>query len=171
MFQRHERVHDVLEGFKHVEVHPEVWTREAPSGSYSVHGFCRAAGLLEAEGIIDGKRREEFGGRTTVEELVWRMRLAFFRDRRDIGRLDVQMEVAESLKLPAANLRERIENGSALAALAVDHDAARRQQVTGSPTFLLNEGRQKLYGNVGYRIIEANIQELLRDDRVKASWC
>ncbi len=36
----------------------------------------------------------------------------------------------------------------------------------------MNAGRQILYGNVGYRLIEANLNELLRapnsDD---ASWC
>ena len=41
-----------------------------------------------------------------------------------------------------------------------------------SPTFILNEGRQKLYGNVGYRVIEANLQELLKSpDASQASWC
>jgi len=36
---------------------------------------------------------------------------------------------------------------------------------------LLNEGRQKLYGNVGYRIIEANVQEILHQPGNQASWC
>jgi hypothetical protein len=36
----------------------------------------------------------------------------------------------------------------------------------------MNEGRQKLFGNVGYRIVEANIQELLREPNPDlASWC
>jgi hypothetical protein len=44
--------------------------------------------------------------------------------------------------------------------------------VKGSPTMILNQGRQKLFGNVGYRIIEANIQELLREPNPdQASWC
>ena len=43
--------------------------------------------------------------------------------------------------------------------------------IDGSPTYILNEGRQKLYGNVGYRVIEANIQELLADPGERASWC
>lgn len=29
-----------------------------------------------------------------------------------------------------------------------------------SPTLIFNEGRQRLNGNVGYRVIEANIREL-----------
>jgi hypothetical protein len=45
-------------------------------------------------------------------------------------------------------------------------------RIEGSPSFVLNDGRQKLYGDVGFRIIEANIQELLRAPaRDQASWC
>jgi hypothetical protein len=36
---------------------------------------------------------------------------------------------------------------------------------------VLNEGRQLLNGNVGYRVIEANIRELLVSNVVEASWC
>jgi hypothetical protein len=44
--------------------------------------------------------------------------------------------------------------------------------VKGSLMMILNEGRQKLFGNVGYRIIEANIHELLREPNPdQASWC
>ena len=50
---------------------------------------------------------------------------------------------------------------------------ARREhhQVQGSPTFVLNQGRQKLFGNVGYRVIAANIEELLHDNAGQLSWC
>ena len=68
-------------------------------------------------------------------------------------------------------IREPLEDGRAFAALAADYEAATRDQVKGSPTFVLNHGRQRLYGNVGYRIIEANIEELLRDRGEMASWC
>jgi predicted DsbA family dithiol-disulfide isomerase len=44
--------------------------------------------------------------------------------------------------------------------------------VEGSPTFVLNEGRQVLFGNVGYRVLEANIRELIREPAAgAASWC
>jgi len=51
---------------------------------------------------------------------------------------------------------------SANAALASDNEAASAMNIQGSPSFVLNEGRQKLYGQVGYRILEANIQALRR---------
>lgn len=157
-------VREVAERFDHVELHPDVWTTNRPAGSSSAHAFVKALAVGDAPD-------RDCGGRTALEELTWRLRLAFFRDLRDIGRLDVQLDVAASIGLGTDELRRRLEDGSALAALADDHEFAFRNQVSGSPTFLLNEGRQKLYGNVGYRIIEANIQELLRNDHDMASWC
>jgi hypothetical protein len=45
-------------------------------------------------------------------------------------------------------------------------------KVQGSPTILLNNCRQTLYGNIGYRIIEANIGELLYSPAAgSAGWC
>lgn len=164
-------VGEVASRFEHAPVHPEVWTRTAPVSSLTAHAFVRAAFLLAREGTIDNRPVPAFAGRTAVEQLSWQLRVAFFRDLRDIGRLDVQLEVAEEVELPADEIRRRLEDGSPFAALTEDHDLASRFQINGSPTFLINEGRQKLYGNVGYRIIEANVQELLRDNREMASWC
>jgi hypothetical protein len=44
-------------------------------------------------------------------------------------------------------------------------------RMEASPNFVLNEGRQKLYGNIGFRSIEANIQELLRAPRANEASC
>ncbi|MCB1319116.1 MAG: hypothetical protein KDK34_02620, partial [Leptospiraceae bacterium] len=64
-----------------------------------------------------------------------------------------------------------LENGEAMAALMRDTQLCQDQGITGSPTIVLNEGRQKLFGNVGYRVIEANIREILRNPGNQASWC
>ena len=61
---------------------------------------------------------------------------------------------------------------AAFARLATDYQDADKMRIEGSPSFVLNDGRQKLYGDVGFRIIEANIQELLRAPAGdQASWC
>ena len=71
-----------------------------------------------------------------------------------------------------ARREPRIHSGIAFADLAADYQDAQKMRVEGSPSFVLNEGRQKLYGNVGFRVLQANIQELLRAPRAdEASWC
>jgi len=66
-----------------------------------------------------------------------------------------------------------IESGAAFAALHRDEQLARTHGVLGSPTYVFNEGRQLLYGNVGYRIIAANLRELLSSKHPEGepSWC
>jgi len=106
------------------------------------------------------------------DEVLWAFRCAFFRDCRDIARWDVQCELAEALGVDIAAIERRIHDGTAHARLASDYQDADKMRIEGSPSFVLNEGQQKLYGNVGFRIIEANIQELLRaPGNDQASWC
>ena len=40
-----------------------------------------------------------------------------------------------------------------------------------SPSLLLNDGRQRLNGNVGYRVIAANVREILERPPGQLSWC
>ena len=58
-----------------------------------------------------------------------------------------------------------------MAALCRDVELRDQFRVEGSPTYIMNEGRQKLYGNLGYKIIEANVQEILHRPENQASWC
>ena len=44
----------------------------------------------------------------------------------------------------------------AFARLAADYQDADKMRIEGSPSFVLNDGRQKLYGNVGFRLIDAS---------------
>jgi predicted DsbA family dithiol-disulfide isomerase len=93
-------------------------------------------------------------------------------DCRDISRWDVQCEIAESLGVDIGAIEERIHSGIAFARLAADYQDADKMRIEGSPSFVLNEGRQKLYGNVGFHLMDANIQELFRTPHAdEASWC
>ncbi len=166
-----EHIRKVAADFDYIAVHPHLWTRVAPSGSEPCHLFCRAVHLLEEQGLIDARAQEPGHGRTLFEEFVWRCRLAFFAEGRDIANFAVLREIAAAVGLPLAEIEARIEDGSAFAARAADQELKERFFIEGSPTFLLNEGRQKLYGNVGYRILEANIEELIERPRESASWC
>lgn len=164
-------VQAVAARFEHIDVHPEVWIRNRPPTSASCHLFLKAVQLLERSATISAAPQARFGGRSLFEEAVWRLRLGFFRDLQDIAARSVQEAVAVQLSLPIAEIREQLDSGAAHAALCADFDAKEQNLVEGSPTFLLHEGRQKLYGNVGYRVIEASIQELLADPGERASWC
>ena len=96
----------------------------------------------------------------------------FFRDCRDIARWDVQCQIAEPLGVDIAAVERQIHDGTAFSQLAADYQDADKMRIEGSPSFVLNEGRQKFYGNIGFRLIEANIQELLRSPGAnEASWC
>lgn len=84
----------------------------------------------------------------------------------------MQCDIAGLLGVDLSDIQQCIHDGTAFARLAADYQDADKLRIEGSPTFVLNEGRQKLYGNVGFRMIEANIAELLRDHTdTEASWC
>jgi hypothetical protein len=55
--------------------------------------------------------------------------------------------------------------------LISDYEAAKKLGLKGSPSLVMNSGRQLLYGNVGYRIINANVKELLKRPDSEANWC
>ena len=159
----------VAQQFPHIEVHPKIWLNTHPLTSASAHLFMTAVRHWQ-----QGRERESQSGSATsiFDQVMWAFRCGFFRDSRDIARWDVQCELAEALGVDICAIEKSIHDGTAFARLAADYQDADKMHIEGSPSFVLNEGRQKLYGNVGFRIIEANIQELLRapgGDQV--SWC
>ena len=86
---------------------------------------------------------------------------------------DVLQQLLTTDDPPFDAIRERIEDGEAYAALHHDAELMKTYGVLGSPTYVFNEGRQLLYGNVGYRIIDANLRELLSTPtgNGQPSWC
>jgi predicted DsbA family dithiol-disulfide isomerase len=149
--------------FPEVSLHPDIWLTVRPASSHGPHLFLRALRLAET----GGRCGEGIADRTT-----WAMRRAFFEQARDIGQWEVQCEVGREAGADPDLVESLIHDGTGFAALAADYKDAESLGIQGSPSFVLNEGRQKLYGNVGFRIIEANIQELLRRPGVdQASWC
>lgn len=164
-------VQETAQRFPHVEVHPRLWLDDAPASSAGVHLFLKAVQKLIDEGTIPAQAEASAAGRNTFEELMWRLRLAFFRDARNIARREVQFELAAALGLPLEPIRVALDDGTAMAGLCRDLDLCKELSIGGSPTYVLNEGRQKLYGNVGYKVIAANVQEILQRPEDQASWC
>jgi predicted DsbA family dithiol-disulfide isomerase len=158
----------VAQQFPHIEVHPDIWLKTRPPTSASAHLFMTAVRHWQHE-----RSEGQSGSATSIfEEVMWAFRCAFFRDCRDIARWDVQCELADALGVDIDAIEKSIHEGTAFARLATDYQDADKMRIEGSPSFVLNDGRQKLYGDVGFRIIEANIQELLRAPAGdQASWC
>jgi predicted DsbA family dithiol-disulfide isomerase len=157
----------VAERFPHIEVHPEIWSKTRPLTSASAHLFMKAV-QWNHESIVTGSQ----AGPSVFDQVMWAFRCALFRDCRDISRWDIQCEIARALGADIGAIEECIHSGIAFARLAADYQDADKMRIEGSPSFVLNEGRQKLYGNVGFHLMEANIQELFREPRTdEASWC
>ncbi len=149
-------VRGVVAQFDHVEIHPDVWAKVAPASSLGCHVLLAAIKLLD---------------RSAFERAAWALRQAFFRDGVDISLRKAQLEVAERLGLSVAAIEDLLYTGRAHAELSRGLDLARGYRVEVSPTYVFNEGRQRLNGNVGYRVIEANVRELLRGTEAGRSWC
>jgi len=164
-----EHVEQICQTYDFVGLHPDTWTRTRPRSSLGCHLFLKGIELLQTQSSLDSTSGEQ--GRTLIEEAAWQMRLAFFRDGRDIACTREQMAIAEELSLPRVDIEQVLNNGAAHAHLSTDFALKEQLLITGSPTFVFNEGRQKLYGNVGYRIIEANLHELIDTPTDQASWC
>jgi len=162
----------VAENWPHISLSNNLWTQVAPASSISSHLYLKSIQLLEKQGVIEHQSCEHFKGRTIFEQTIWLFRDSFFRLGLDISRRSVQDEIAKELALPLTEIHELLDSGKAHAALHLDDEVKKQYQIQGSPTLVLNEGRQILYGNVGYRIVDANVRELLHHaEQDDASWC
>ena len=143
--------------FENLEVNPNIWTKVRPRSSLQAHLFLKAVALVTDEAL--------------VEPVALRIRQAFFSEAKDINEYSTLITCAEAENIDEQLLKSALRDGSAIAALSDDQRSANALGMRGSPTWVLNEGRQLLYGNVGYRILDANIEELARHPTLEASWC
>jgi predicted DsbA family dithiol-disulfide isomerase len=143
------------EAFPEIRLNPDIWLTP-PRLVHRRLPVSKSDPLAETAGAL---------AEGATEQATWAMRRTFFEEARDVARWEVQCGVGEQTGLDIAPIEALIHDGSAFAALASDYHDAVLMGVKGSPSFVLNDGRQKLYGNVGFRNIEANIQELLREPK------
>jgi predicted DsbA family dithiol-disulfide isomerase len=169
-FNKH--VMEVASQFDHLEINPDVWIKCQPRSSGVPHLFLKAVMLLIEENNIDNSCKIALDNKTLFEAVDWRVREAFFRDAIDISQIDNLYKISESFHLSSDAIKLFIDNGTAMASLFFDMQMKESKKLDGSPTYLLNGSRQKLFGNVGYKIIEANVLELLEAGKEgQASWC
>lgn len=164
-------VREVAKDFPHVSVDDRVWDAVAPTTSATAHETLCAVRLLQDEGVVASDRRDDLRGRTLFEEAVWRVRAAFFEHARDISDRDIVLDVLAEAGLPLPAIEAKLKSGEAMAEACRDVELRDQHKIEGSPTYYLNQGRQKLYGNVGYRVVSANLRELIEQPGQQASWC
>lgn len=143
--------------FEDAVINPKVWSEVRPYTSASAHL------VLKAIEITCDKNKSI--------DMALKFRKAFFTDALDIGNLEVLFDVVRANGLSEDIIRASINDGSAIALLMRDYQRSRQQSIKGSPSFVIDQGRQTLYGNVGYRVLLANIEELMKHPGDEASWC
>jgi predicted DsbA family dithiol-disulfide isomerase len=159
-----EHVQEVAAGFDHVSLNPDVWLKNTPASSLPAHlVLCAARTLVE--------NKPDHYSHDLVAKLLGELRSAFFTDVIDIANQSHLIAIAERAGAPIADLQRMLSSGAAHAALTADLAAAVENGVKASPTLIFNEGRQILAGNVGYRVVEANVRELLKAPHEQQSWC
>ena len=157
-------VQEVAAKFEHIELSSQVWVANTPTSSLPAHlMLCGVKALCAADpdGVEPG----------LVERVLCSLRRVFFVELADISNRKVLFEVAAQSGVDMTQLQQSFDSGTAHARLAADLAAATQIAVRASPTLTFNDGRQVLTGNVGYRVLEANIRELLRNPDDQQSWC
>ena len=138
-------------------VNRDVWRFVRPATSANAHMVLKAIELVY--------------GRELAIKFAVILRKSFFVEAEDIGNLETIFNLVKSFDIDLTPIKQEIYGGSALAALMRDYQAAKNYKIKGSPCFVMNEGRQILFGNVGYRVLCTNIEELLVNSNNEASWC
>ena len=128
-----------------------------PEASYQ-----RMKGLMDEEGLDYSRRTHTFNSRLAQELGAWAetqpgggaiheaLYRAYFVDGRNVGDVDVLLDVAQSVGLPVDEARQVIEQRTFEAVVDTDWAKSRDYGVTGVPTFVAGG-----YGVVGAQPYEA----------------
>jgi len=157
-------VQEVAAQFEHITISPQAWLANTPTSSLPAHLTLCAVRAMRAADPAEVPAGQ-------VEKLLCELRRAFFVDLVDISNQQKVLELAERVGVSLSGLQSALGSGAAHAQFAADTAAATQSIVRASPTLMFNEGRQVLAGNVGYRVLEANVRELLRSPGQQLSWC
>jgi predicted DsbA family dithiol-disulfide isomerase len=126
--------------------------------------YQRMKGLMDAEGLPYGRRTHTYNSRLAQELGKWAdtqpdgevlhdaLYRAYFVDARNIGDLEILVELAKSVGLPAEEARAVLTERRFKDAVDADWAKSREWGVTGVPTFVANR-----YGVVGaqpYEVLE-----------------
>jgi len=148
---------DAVAPYESAPVNPDVWRKTRPTTSANAHMVLKAIELT--------------CNKQSAIEFSNILRKAFFIDSKDISELETLFSLLKQEGIDTEHINKTLNNGTALAALMSDYQKANEYDIKGSPSFIMNNGRQNLFGNVGYKVLQANIEELLNNSSAQASWC
>jgi predicted DsbA family dithiol-disulfide isomerase len=126
--------------------------------------YIRMKRLMDAEGLPYGRRTHTYNSRLAQELGKWAdtkpggaalhdaLYRAYFVDARNIGDVEILIEVAQSVGLPADEARAVLAERRFKAAVDQDWAKSRAYGVTGVPTFVA--GGQGVVGAQPYEVIE-----------------
>ncbi|MEM0348870.1 MAG: DsbA family protein [Candidatus Caldarchaeum sp.] len=113
----------------------------------------------------------ELQDKELAKRYLRRLREAAAAERKHIHRLEVQMELAQEVRLDANKFLEDIRSGRAEAAFLEDLSECRSMGITGFPTFLVknleNDRAHLVYGYRRYEYFEGLLDEIAGDSLEK----
>ena len=131
--------------------------------------YQRMKKLMDAEGLPYGRRTHTYNSRLAQELGKWadtqpggeaihdKLYQAYFVESRNIGDVDLLVELAGSVGLPADEARKVLEERRFSDAVDADWQKSHRYGVTGVPTFVADK-----YGVVGaqpYEVLEQLVEK------------
>ncbi|PKG86457.1 disulfide bond formation protein DsbA [Colwellia sp. 75C3] len=154
-FAKH--VIDSAAPYPDASINPDIWYKVRPNTSANAHLVLKAVELSY--------------GKDKSIEIALLIRQAFYIDGQDIAQLSLLFSLLEAAGIDGERINKAMFDGSAMASLMADYQQAKALSLKGSPSYIIDNGRQVLYGNVGYRVLLANIEEHIRQPTEEASWC
>ncbi len=132
--------------------------------------YNRMKGLMDEEGLPYSRRTHTYNSRLAQELGAWAetqpggeaihdaLYKAYFVDGKNVGDIDVLLEIAQSVGLPADGAREVLEQRSFEKVVDADWAKSRDYGVTGVPTFVA--GGHGVVGAQPYEALEQLVTEL-----------
>ena len=129
----------------------------------------RISGLMAEEGLPYGARSHTYNSRLAQELGTWadtqeggdalheKIYQAYFVDNKNVGDVDVLVELAESVGLDGAEARKVVEERTFEEAVDADWDKARQMGVTGVPTYIA--GGAGVVGAQPYEALEQLVEQ------------
>jgi predicted DsbA family dithiol-disulfide isomerase len=131
--------------------------------------YQRMKGLMDAEGLPYGRRTHSYNSRLAQELGKWAdtqpggwaihdaLYKAYFVEARNIGDLDILVEIAQSVGLPGDEARAVLEERRFKDAVDADWAKSRQYGVTGVPTFVA--ARYGVVGAQPYEVLEQLVEK------------